>query len=94
MRAKKGNQRGRQTGRESATKVLYVQHDEDNLYMLKMRLERYGDFEVLTAEDSEQGCKLAVTGIEHRLATEFFAWHLRLVNAGTIDATQPARSRP
>ena len=43
------------------TKVLYVEHDDDNLYMLKRRLERYGDFEVLAAEDSEQGCKLAVT---------------------------------
>ena len=41
-------------------KVLYVEHDDDNLYMLKMRLERVGDFEVLTAEDSERGCKLAV----------------------------------
>ena len=61
MRTKKGNQRGRSTGRKSATKVLYVEHDDDNLYMLKTRLERRGDFEVLTAEDSEQGCKLAAT---------------------------------
>jgi len=29
--------------------------------MLKTRLERRGGFEVLAAEDSEQGCKLAVT---------------------------------
>ena len=43
------------------TKVLYIEHDDDNLYMLKMRLERVGDFEVLTAEDSERGCKLAMT---------------------------------
>src|SRR5262245_30186752 len=43
------------------TKVLYVEHDDDNLYMLKMRLERVGDFEVLAAEDSEKGCKLALT---------------------------------
>jgi CheY-like chemotaxis protein len=41
--------------------VLYIEHDDDNLYMLKARLERRGDFEVFTAEDSEQGCKLAVT---------------------------------
>src|ERR1700730_3662624 len=64
MRATKGNQRGRQPGRKSATsttKVLYVEHDDDTLYMLKTRLERCGDFEVLAAEDSEQGCKLAVT---------------------------------
>ena len=61
MGAKKANQRGRQTGRKSATKVLYVEHDDDNLYMLKTRLERCGDFEVFTAADSERGCKLAVT---------------------------------
>jgi CheY-like chemotaxis protein len=42
-------------------KILYVDHDNDNLYMLKRRLERSGNFEVLAAEDSEQGCKLAVT---------------------------------
>ena len=43
------------------TKVLYIEHDDDNLYMLKTRLERVGDFEVLTSGDSEQGCKLALT---------------------------------
>jgi CheY-like chemotaxis protein len=43
------------------TKVLYIEHDDDNLYMLKMRLERVGDFEVFAAEDSEKGCKLALT---------------------------------
>src|SRR5262245_28617185 len=43
------------------TKVLYIEHDEDNLYMLKMRLERAGNFEVLAAEDSDKGCKLALT---------------------------------
>ena len=29
--------------------------------MLKMRLERAGGFEVLAAEDSDKGCKLAAT---------------------------------
>ena len=42
-------------------KVLYVEHDDDNLYMLKTRLERADDFEVLTSNDSEQGYKLAAT---------------------------------
>jgi CheY-like chemotaxis protein len=42
------------------TKVLYIEHDDDNLYMLKMRLERVGDFEVLASNDSEQGRKLAL----------------------------------
>ena len=43
------------------TKVLYVEHDDDNLYMLKMRLEHVGDFEILASNDSEQGCQLALT---------------------------------
>jgi two-component system cell cycle response regulator DivK len=43
------------------TKVLYIEHDDDNRYMLKMRLERIDDFEVLTSDDSEQGRRLALT---------------------------------
>ena len=43
------------------TKVLYIEHDNDNLYMLKTRLELVGDFEVLSADDSEKGCEMAVT---------------------------------
>ena len=42
-------------------KVLYVEHDDDNLYMLKMRFERIDGFEVLASNDSDQGCKLALT---------------------------------
>jgi CheY-like chemotaxis protein len=45
----------------TVTKVLYVEHDDDNLYMLKTRLERVDDFEVLAVNDSEKGCKLALT---------------------------------
>jgi CheY-like chemotaxis protein len=41
--------------------VLYVEHDDDSLYMLKTRIERRGGFQVLAADDSERGCKLAVT---------------------------------
>jgi two-component system, cell cycle response regulator DivK len=41
------------------TKVLYIEDNEDNVYMLKMRLELLGDFEVLAAEDGEKGCALA-----------------------------------
>jgi CheY-like chemotaxis protein len=43
------------------TKVLYVEHNDDNLYMLKTRLELLGDFEVLTTQDSDKGCKMAAT---------------------------------
>ena len=41
--------------------VLYVEDNDDNVYMLKMRLELLGDFEVLTAEDGEKGCAKAVS---------------------------------
>ena len=43
------------------TKVLYVEHNDDNLYMLKTRLELRGDFKVLAAQDSAKGCTLAAT---------------------------------
>jgi hypothetical protein len=43
------------------TKVLCVEHDDNNLYMLKMRLERVDDFEVLAADDSEKGYEVALT---------------------------------
>lgn len=42
-------------------KVLYIEDNDDNVYMLKMRLELLGDFEVLAAEDGEKGCELAVS---------------------------------
>jgi len=42
------------------TKLLYIEDNEDNVYMLKMRLELLGDFEVLSAEDGEKGCQMAV----------------------------------
>jgi len=41
------------------TKVLYVEDNDDNVYMLKMRLELLEDFEVVTAEDGEKGCAMA-----------------------------------
>src|SRR5262245_44531129 len=42
-------------GSSIVTKVLYVEDNDDNVFMLKMRLELLGDFEVLTAEDGEKG---------------------------------------
>jgi CheY-like chemotaxis protein len=41
------------------TKVLYVEDNDDNVFMLKMRLELLGEFEVLTADDGEKGCEMA-----------------------------------
>jgi two-component system cell cycle response regulator DivK len=40
-------------------KVLYIEDNDDDVYMLKMRLELLGTFEVLTAEDGEKGCEMA-----------------------------------
>jgi two-component system, cell cycle response regulator DivK len=39
-------------------KILYVEDNEDNIYMLVRRLERQG-FEVVVARDGEQGVAMA-----------------------------------
>jgi two-component system cell cycle response regulator DivK len=41
------------------TKILYVEDNDDNVYMLKMRFESLDGFEVLVAEDGEMGCEKA-----------------------------------
>ena len=40
-------------------RLLYVEDNDDNVYMLKMRLELMEEFEVLVAEDGEKGCVAA-----------------------------------
>ncbi len=42
-------------------RVLYVEDNDDNIYMLKMRLELLDEFEVLVAENGEVGCEKAAT---------------------------------
>ena len=42
------------------TKILYVEDNEDNVYMLTRRLERSG-FEVVVAADGAQGIEMART---------------------------------
>ena len=42
-------------------KLLSVEDNDDNVYMLKMRLELLNDFEVVTAEDGEKGCAMALS---------------------------------
>ncbi len=41
------------------TKILYVEDNDDNVYMLKMRLELLEGFEVSTAANGEAGCAAA-----------------------------------
>jgi CheY-like chemotaxis protein len=43
------------------TRILYVEDNDDNLYMLKMRLELLDGFEVLVAENGETGVAAAIT---------------------------------
>ena len=40
------------------TKILYVEDNEDNVYMLSRRLKRKG-FDIVIAVDGEQGVKMA-----------------------------------
>jgi CheY-like chemotaxis protein len=40
--------------------VLYVEDNDDNVYMLKLRLELVEGFEVLIAEDGDRGCAAAL----------------------------------
>ena len=40
-------------------KPLYVEDNDDNIYMLKMRLELLDEFQVLAAQDGEKGCAAA-----------------------------------
>ena len=41
------------------TRILYVEDNDDNVYLLKMRLEMLDGFEVLVAADGEVGCQKA-----------------------------------
>src|ERR1700752_2194204 len=46
-------------GSSVVVKALYIEDNDDDAYMLKMRLELLGNFEVLTAADGEKGCQVA-----------------------------------
>jgi two-component system, cell cycle response regulator DivK len=41
------------------TRILYVEDNDDNVYMLKLRFELLDGFEVLVAENGEIGCAMA-----------------------------------
>ena len=44
-------------------RILYVEDNDDNVYMLKMRLELTDEFEVLVAQDGEKGCEMAANEV-------------------------------
>jgi len=42
------------------TRILYIEDNDDNAYMLKMRFELLDNIEVLVAGDGEAGCEMAI----------------------------------
>ncbi len=71
------------------TRLLYVEDNDDNVYMLKMRLELLDEFEVLVAEDGEKGCAAA---LEHK--PELILMDLDLPVVDGWEATRRLKSDP
>jgi two-component system cell cycle response regulator DivK len=42
-------------------RILYVEDNDDNVFVLRMRLELLGDYEILVAQDGAEGVTLAAT---------------------------------
>jgi CheY-like chemotaxis protein len=70
-------------------KLLYVEDNDDNVYMLKMRLELLGDIEVLTAEDGEKGCEAAA-----KERPDIILMDLEMPNVDGWEATQRLKRDP
>jgi two-component system cell cycle response regulator DivK len=43
------------------TRVLYIEDNDDNVYMLKLQFELLDSFEILVAENGETGCSMALS---------------------------------
>jgi two-component system, cell cycle response regulator DivK len=43
------------------TRILYVEDNDDNIYMLKLQFELLDSFEILVAENGETGCAMALS---------------------------------
>jgi two-component system, cell cycle response regulator DivK len=70
-------------------KLLYVEDNDDNVYMLKMRLELLGDIEVLTAENGEKGCEAA-----EQERPDIILMDLEMPVVDGWEATQRLKSNP
>ena len=42
------------------TRILYIEDNDDNAYMLKMRFELLDNIKVLVAGDGDAGCEMAI----------------------------------
>jgi two-component system, cell cycle response regulator DivK len=71
------------------TKVLYVEDNDDNVYMLKMRLELLGDFEVLAADNGEKGCEMAAAE-----RPDIILMDLEMPVLGGWEATRRSKGNP
>jgi CheY-like chemotaxis protein len=49
------------TGDRLVTRVLYIEDNDDSVYMLRMRFELLESFEILVAENGETGCSMALS---------------------------------
>lgn len=70
------------------TKILYVEDNDDNIYMLKRRLERHG-FAVVVARDGAQG--VAMAGAE---APDLILMDLGLPVIDGWEATRQLKAAP
>jgi CheY-like chemotaxis protein len=70
-------------------KVLYVEDNDDNVYMLKMRLELLDEFEILVAEDGGKGCEMASTE-----APDIILMDLEMPIVDGWEATRRLRGNP
>jgi two-component system, cell cycle response regulator DivK len=70
-------------------RILYVEDNDDNVYMLKMRLELLDEFEVLVAEDGERGVAAAK---EHQPDLILMDLDLPVINGW--DATRLLKADP
>ena len=70
-------------------RILYVEDNEDNAYMLKMRLELTDEVEVLVAEDGEKGCEIAAAKRPDRILMD-----LEMPVVDGWEATRRWKSKP
>src|SRR5262249_49928251 len=76
-------------GSSIVTKVLYVEDNDDNVFMLKMRLELLGDFEGLTAEGGGKGCTVGL-----REGADIILVGLEMANVDGWEATRRLKGDP
>ena len=70
------------------TKILYVEDNEDNIYMLSRRLERKG-YEIIVAKNGEQGVAMA-----HAETPALILMDLSLPILNGWEATQQLKASP